>query len=105
AVARVAPASSTGRGRGPGVLGDGLDVAVPAGRGGRSAVRGAGGWGRAGGRLGGVVAAGRGAAAAGDHLGAVVAFGDGLRLWRGRALEDFAGAGWAAGEAARLEEL
>ncbi|HZQ86716.1 MAG TPA: BTAD domain-containing putative transcriptional regulator [Acidimicrobiales bacterium] len=52
-----------------------------------------------------LLAKGRQAVAAGDHLSAALAFGDALRLWRGRALDEFADEPWAAGDAVRLEEL
>ena len=49
--------------------------------------------------------AGRRALAAGDHAGAAAEFREGLALWRGSALADVADAPFAAGAAARLEEL
>lgn len=52
-----------------------------------------------------LVAKGRRAASGGDWSRAVASLGAALALWRGRALEGFADRRWAAGEAARLEEL
>ncbi|MBV8958368.1 MAG: AfsR/SARP family transcriptional regulator, partial [Actinobacteria bacterium] len=52
-----------------------------------------------------LLAKGRQAVAQSDHLAAALAFGDALRLWRGRALDEFADEPWAAGDAVRLEEL
>jgi DNA-binding SARP family transcriptional activator/ABC-type branched-subunit amino acid transport system substrate-binding protein/outer membrane protein assembly factor BamB len=49
--------------------------------------------------------AGRASLARGDPRMALDGFDEALRLWRGRALGDFAYEGWAQAESARLEEL
>ena len=50
-------------------------------------------------------AAGRGALARGDAMRATAELGEALGLWRGDALADCRGGGWAASEAVRLDEL
>lgn len=52
-----------------------------------------------------MLTAGRSALGRGSPQEAIVAFDQALRLWRGEPLVDAAGASWAAGEAARLDEL
>ena len=50
-------------------------------------------------------AAGRGALALADPLRATTELGEALALWRGDALSDCCGGGWAESEAVRLDEL
>lgn len=52
-----------------------------------------------------LVADGRQNLASGDAAGAVSKLRDGVALWRGVALADASGAGWATAEATRLDEL
>jgi DNA-binding SARP family transcriptional activator/tetratricopeptide (TPR) repeat protein len=52
-----------------------------------------------------LAASGRGALVAGDAVRATAELGEALELWRGDALADCRGGGWAAAEAVRLDEL
>ena len=92
-VARVRRAlEAAGHGRGPGDSRAGLRAACPA-----DSIDVAGFERHA--------TAGRGALADGDASRATAELGDALGLWRGDALADCRGGGWAAAEAVRLDEL